>query len=98
MAKTAALRAALNDDTLVGDGSATEDVLCALVWGENITNPNTNTTNITWSKNFLDQEMWKAIEQGNIDVAKRLLELGAEPALTKDPKLTSNYQSLWEHR
>jgi len=98
VAKTAALRAALNDDTLVGDGSATEDVLCALVWGENITNPNTNTTNITWSKNFLDQEMWKAIEQGNIDVAKRLLELGAEPALTKDPKLTSNYQSLWEHR
>ena len=95
VAKTATLRAALNDDTLVGDGSATEDELRALVWGENITNPNSN---ITWSKNLLDQEMWKAIEQGNIDVAKRLLELGAEPALTKDPKLTSNYQSLWEHR
>ena len=31
--------------------------------------------------------MWKAIEQGNVDVAKRLLELGAEPALTHDPRL-----------
>ena len=50
-------------------------------------------------KKLLDEEMWKAIEQGNINVANRVLELGAEPALKKDPKLDSD-QSYddWQHR
>ena len=38
---------------------------------------------------FLDMEMYKAIQEGRIDVAQRLLNLGATPSLSEDP--SDNY-------
>ena len=37
------------------------------------------------SKKLLDKEMWTAIEEGRIDVAQKLFDLGADPSMAKNP-------------
>jgi len=95
VAKTKALREGLKEDLDAGDDETKDklDALRVALWNGGAI----ETTLLT--KKLLDEEMWKAIEQGNINVANRVLELGAEPALKKDPKLDSD-QSYddWQHR
>ena len=81
IAKTKALREGLKNDLDASDDETKDksNKLRAALWsGEAI-----ETTLLT--KKLLDQEMWKAIEQGRVDVAQRLLDLGAEPAMAVDP-------------
>ena len=40
---------------------------------------------------MLDIEMWNAIKEGRVDVAQHLLNLGAEPAMRREPKIGLNY-------
>ena len=46
---------------------------------------------------FLDMEMYKAIQEGRIDVAQRLLNLGAAPSQSKDPS-DDNYLNVHERQ
>ena len=81
--KTKALRALLNTNN--EDGVA-QDALCVALLRQKFRHffdATATTTRIT--KDFLDDEMWKAIEQGRVDVAQRLFDLGAEPALRRKP-------------
>ena len=98
-AKTKALRMVLKNDR---SDDALENTFRDTLWKGSSTSTSSTSTSSggfsteVLSKELLDEEMWKAIQQGRVDVAQRLLELGAEPALYGDEEcqLNSSYQEI----
>jgi hypothetical protein len=98
-AKTKALR-----QTLVGVKDLSEmtmvETFHEAVWGNGVAADSDIGTSIAavlsspgfvLSKHLLDSEMWSAIKEGRVDVARRLLELGAEPAMRHKPELGKDF-------
>ena len=103
VSKTASLRALLTT-TNNNDDAVAQETLRVSLWAEH--SGTTNATRITaaTTTEFLDDEMWKAISQGRVDVAQRLLDLGANPAMAVAPEFESEFEDapsgeidFWEY-
>ena len=100
-AKTKALRQTLVDVKDISEMTMVETFHEA-VWGNGVGDDSDIVTSIAavlsspgfvLSKHLLDSEMWSAIKEGRVDVARRLLELGAEPAMRHKPELNKDFTS-----
>ena len=100
-AKTKALRQMLVDVKDISEMTMVETFHEA-VWGNGVGDDSDIVTSIAavlsspgfvLSKHLLDSEMWSAIKEGRVDVARRLLELGAEPAMRHKPELNKDFTS-----
>ena len=89
--KTKALRKNLVDRKTVGDNVAIlEEAFVNAIFCDDRTISYSINSSFILSKELLDANMWKAINEGRLDAAQRLLDLGAEPAMTLEPAPGSN--------